>query len=312
MDIEQLQCILAIQEHKTFLDAAEALHRSQSSVSKSVQRLEQELGAPVFRRTTRRVEPTPLGEEILAYAARMVACYEGMLHCAEQHISADSSHLRIGSIYFGLTNRLVPYVANFLKLHPTMQVTIDESTTTPLLRQLEKRELDVVFVSSMYLQNGPKENYQTDPRYLSLSFSVDPYYVVVSRTHPLAGRRLLRYEDLAEESFITTDRTMDVYHKAMEKVFHACGASMKIAMQCTNIRSVLHMVSQNVGIAILSKLVVEDSDDLVLVPLENPMLRDTQMVILNQRVLPPHIKSFYHFIKTQLPPPESGLPAAGL
>ena len=170
----------------------------------------------------------------------------------------------------------------------------------------------MVFVSSMYLQNGPKENYQTDPRYLSLSFSVDPYYVVVSRTHPLAGRRLLRYEDLAEESFITTDRTMDVYHKAMEKVFHACGASMKIAMQCTNIRSVLHMVSQNVGIAILSKLVVEDSDDLVLIPLENPMLRDTQMVILNQRVLPPHIKSFYHFIKTQLPPPESGLPAAGL
>ena len=62
-----------------------------------------------------------------------------------------------------------------------MQVTIDESTTTPLLRQLEKYELDVVFVSSMYLQNGPKENYQTDPRYLSLSFSVDPYYVVVSR-----------------------------------------------------------------------------------------------------------------------------------
>ena len=114
MDIEQLQCILAIQEHKTFLDAAEALHRSQSSVSKSVQRLEQELGAPIFRRTTRRVEPTPLGEEILAYAARMVACYEGMLHCAEQHISADTSHLRIGSIYFGLNNRLVPYVANFL------------------------------------------------------------------------------------------------------------------------------------------------------------------------------------------------------
>ena len=123
MDIEQLQCILAIQEYKTFLDAAEALHRSQSSVSKSVQRLEQELGEPIFRRTTRRVETRPLCEEILAYAARMVACYEGMLHCAEQHISADTSHLRIGSIYFGLNNRLVPYVANFLKLHPTMRVT---------------------------------------------------------------------------------------------------------------------------------------------------------------------------------------------
>ena len=309
MDIDQLQCILAIQRHKTFLEAAEALNRSQSAVSKSVQRLEEELGAPVFRRTTRRVEPTPLGEEILAYAERMIACYEGMLHCVEQHRSADTNHLRLGSIYFGLNNRLVPYVANFLKMHPTMQVTIDESTTTPLLRQLENHELDVVFVSSMYLQNGPKENYSRDPRYLSVSFSVDPYYVVVSREHPLATRQSLRYEELGAESFITTDRTMDVYHKAMEKVFHEHGASMKIAMQCTNVRSVLHMVSQNVGIAVLSKLVVEDSNDLVLIPLENPLVRDTQMVILNQRVLPPHIKSFYHFIKTQLPPPPSGFPA---
>lgn len=312
MDIDQLQCILAIQRHKTFLEAAEALNRSQSTVSKSVQRLEEELGAPIFRRTTRRVEPTPLGEEILAYAERMVACYEGMLHCVEQHLSADSSHLRIGSIYFGLNNRLVPYVANFLKMHPTMQVTIDESTTTPLLRQLEKQELDVVFVSSMYLQNGARENYESDPRYLSVSFSVDPYYVVVSRTHSLAKKKKITYRELEKESFITTDRTMDVYHKAVEKVFRQYGVSMKIAMQCTNIRSVLHMVSQNVGIAILSKLVVEDSDDLVLIPLENPLVRDTQMVILNQKTIPPHIKSFYHFIKTQLPPPPAGVPTAGL
>lgn len=308
MDIEQLQCILAIREHKTFLEAAESLHRSQSAVSKSVQRLEEELGAPVFVRTTRRVSPTPLGEEILAYAERMVACYEGMLHCVEQHCTAAATQLRLGSIYFGLHNRLVPYVANYLKMHPSMQVTIEEATTTPLLRKLEKRELDVVFVSSMYLQNAPRENFSGYPRYRSLSFSIDPYYVVLSREHPLAKRGLLRYEDLLTESFITTDRTMDVYHKAMEKTFQKYGAVMNIAMQCTNIRSVLHMVSQNVGIAVLSRLVVEDSDDLVMIPLENPMLRDTQMLILNQKTIPPHIKSFFHFIKTQLPPPESGVP----
>ena len=80
-------------------------------------------------------------------------------------------------------------------------------------------------------------------------------------------------------------------------------------MQCTNVRSVLHMVSQNVGIAILSKLVVEDSRDLVFIPLKNPLVRDTQMVILNQRNTPSHIKVFFHYIKTQVLSGES-LPAS--
>ena len=312
MDIEQLQCILAIMRNKTFWAAAEELNRSQSAVSKSVQRLEEELGAPIFQRTTRRVTPTPLGEDILAYAERMVACYEGMLHSVEQHQSAQTSRLRIGSIYFGLNNRLVPYVAGFLKLHPSMQVTIDEDTTMPLLRALEKKELDVVFISSMYPQNGEKRNYSTDPRYISRSFYIEPYYVVVSGMHPMASRTMLTYEELANESFITTNKTLEVYHKAMDKVFADHGLTMNISMQCTNVRSVLHMVSQNVGIAILSRLVVENSDDLVLIPMENPMLRDTQMVVLRQKKIPYHIRSFMHYIESQLPPPAQGIPVSTL
>ena len=58
------------------------------------------------------------------------------------------------------------------------------------------------------------------------------------------------------------------------------------------------MVSQNIGIAILTKLVLEESDNLVTVPLENPLIRDTQMVIRKQRRIPPHIDAFYQFIQT--------------
>ncbi|MDO4493454.1 MAG: LysR family transcriptional regulator [Clostridia bacterium] len=44
MEIEQLECIVAVVKNKTFLDAAAALNRSQSSLSKSIRRLEEELG----------------------------------------------------------------------------------------------------------------------------------------------------------------------------------------------------------------------------------------------------------------------------
>lgn len=297
MDIDQLKCVLAIVQHGTYLAAADALNRSQSSVSKSIQRLEQELGAAIFERTTRRVQLTPVGEDIAAYAGEIIEIYEGMLYAVEYHRIDSARELHVGSIYFGQNNRLIPLMAQFMSLHPSLKVTIEESTTTPLLHRLREHKLDVVFVSSMYLQNEEPQNFGDDPRYISCSFSIDPYYVVVNRNNLLSKRTILSYRDLAEQRLITIDKAMDVYHTAVNNTFNAYGIQVPVVTQCTNIRSALHMVSQNVGIAILTKLVVEESDDLVLIPLENPLLRDTQMVIRRQRRIPPHINAFYQFIQ---------------
>lgn len=300
MDTEQLRCVLTILQEGTYLGAADSLHRSQSSVSKSIQKLEEELGVEIFERTTRRIRLTPAGEDVVAYAKIILENMDELLQAMEYHRTANLRELRVGSIYFGMNNRLVPLVAEFMKLHPSMKVTLEESTTTPLLRKLNQRELDAVFISSMYLRDGEHRNYSEDLRYISCSFSLDPYYVLVHPSHPLAKRKILSYEDLEGQQLITTDRTMDVYHEAIRNTLEVYGVHVNIVTYCTNIRSVLHMVSQNVGIAILSKLVVEESDDLVFIPLENPLLRDTQMVIRRQRNIQPHINAFYQFIRAKI------------
>lgn len=131
MDLDQLRCVLAIIQEKTYLDAAERLHRSQSSVSKSVRKLEEELGVEIFERTTRRVRLTPAGEDVMYYAAKILEDADGLYQSAEYHRTANQSDLRIGSIYFGMNNRLVPLLAEFMKQYPAMNVTMEESTTTP-------------------------------------------------------------------------------------------------------------------------------------------------------------------------------------
>lgn len=299
LELDQVRHVLAVVKYRTFLEASFQLNRSQSSLSKSIRRLEEELGISIFERTTRRVELTPAGRDFVAYAEQMMVCYEGMLHAMEQHRSNGKRSLRVGSIYFGLHNRLAPLVANFSKLHPSMEIEIRESTTTPLLQDLHKGELDVVFVSSMYPEGAELANFSQYPEYRSHSCFRESYQIVVSRDHPFAGRSQLTYEDLADQPFIMTDRTMDVYHRAVQKAFDAHRVPLHIAMYCTTVRSVLHMVSQNMGIAMLSPLVIEESDDLCIIPLKDALLRDTQMVILNQKEIPPHVRSFYHYVKTQ-------------
>ena len=160
-------------------------------------------------------------------------------------------------------------MANFSKLHPSMEIEIRESTTTPLLQDLHKGELDVVFVSSMYPEGAERANFSQYPEYRSHSCFRESYQIVVSRDHPFAGRSQLTYEDLADQPFIMTDRTMDVYHRAVQKAFDAHRVPLHIAMYCTTVRSVLHMVSQNMGIAMLSPLVIEESDDLCIIPLKD-------------------------------------------
>ena len=224
MELDQVRHVLAVVKYRTFLEASFQLNRSQSSLSKSIRRLEEELGISIFERTTRRVELTPAGH---------------------------------------------------------------------------KGELDVVFVSSMYPEGAERANFSQYPEYRSHSCFRESYQIVVSRDHPFAGRSQLTYEDLADQPFIMTDRTMDVYHRAVQKAFDAHRVPLHIAMYCTTVRSVLHMVSQNMGIAMLSPLVIEESDDLCIIPLKDALLRDTQMVILNQKEIPPHVRSFYHYVKTQ-------------
>lgn len=299
MDIEQLRCVLAVEQYGTFLDASFQLNHSQSSVSKSIQRLEDELGVRIFARTPRRVELTPFGREFVKQAEAILERYEIILEEAKKDRKRTYGQLRIGSITFGRNNRLDPLIARFVRLYPGIEVDMREGMTTPLMQDLRARKLDVVFASSMYLKNEPPNNFSKDPEYCSFSCYQDDYYLVVHKDHPLAKRTLVDYRDLEKEALITTERTMDVYHKAIRRAFEKHQVPFSVSMYCNSTRSVQYMVAQNLGVSILSTLVIEENENIRLVPMNDPLVRDTQMVILNQKEIPPHIKAFYQFVKRE-------------
>jgi DNA-binding transcriptional LysR family regulator len=72
MELRQIEYVLAVAEERHFGRAAERLHVRQQSVSEQVRRLERELGAPLFARTSRRVALTPVGEAFVPEARRAV------------------------------------------------------------------------------------------------------------------------------------------------------------------------------------------------------------------------------------------------
>src|SRR5512132_3080461 len=77
MELRQLRYVEAVARHRHFTRAAEELHLAQSALSHQIQRLERELGTPLFERTSRRVVPTEAGQVIAGRARSILAELDG-------------------------------------------------------------------------------------------------------------------------------------------------------------------------------------------------------------------------------------------
>ena len=140
-----MRSVEAVARHRHFTRAAEELHVAQSALSHQIRRLEQELGIPLFERTSRRVTPTEAGQAIAARARRVLAEVDG----ARAEVDELRGVLR-GRIWIGL---LVPagdvdvpgLLARFSQAHPGVEVGLREGIASDMLRLVAADELDAAF-----------------------------------------------------------------------------------------------------------------------------------------------------------------------
>jgi DNA-binding transcriptional LysR family regulator len=145
VELRQLRSVEAVARHRHFTRAAEELHVAQSALSHQIRRLEQELGIPLFERTSRRVTPTEAGQAIAARARRVLAEVDD----ARAEVDELRGVLR-GRIWIG---PLVPagdvdvpgLLARFSQAHPGVEVGLREGIASDMLRLVAADELDAAF-----------------------------------------------------------------------------------------------------------------------------------------------------------------------
>lgn len=302
MDIEQIQCVIATAREASFSKAAASLRMSQSSVSKKVAQAERELDTTLFKRSTRNVTPTDACRIFLRHGEEIIRQHTLMTKKIRASQAREKSRIVIGSIYFAPSQSIAPYVALYALDHPEIEIETVYGTTSPLTRDLLEGNVDVAVVSSMYAmrsthENTASQNFSSDDRFLSASLARDPYYLVVSAFHRFADRKIVDYCDIRNEKIITLDKNMDVYHRAINQAFEMEGIVPNIALKSGSIQEALTLVSQNVGVAIFSTKAASGVEGVRLIEMRNPLLRDTQILIRNEKNIAPPIRSFFKFMK---------------
>ncbi|MDZ7841630.1 MAG: LysR family transcriptional regulator [Gammaproteobacteria bacterium] len=149
LDPELLRTFVSVAETRGFTSAARSLHRTQSAVSLQIKRLEDRVGEPLFRRTSRQVTPTRAAEALLPYARRI-------LHLHDEAAAAVGAVGRGRSLRLGITEeQALAYLPNiiprFNTRFPGVQLNVQCDLSTGLLARMEDGELDLALV----IRHGP-------------------------------------------------------------------------------------------------------------------------------------------------------------
>lgn len=148
INLNSLKMFLEVANSKSFLDASNKLFISQPAISKSMSKLEEDLGIQLFYRANKGITLTPSGETLYRYLQKTK---DLLLSCERTLISMND--IEEGKIVIGVQshivrNYLMDKIANFRTNHPKMIIELVDMSTNLLIERLEERKLDFVVDSS--------------------------------------------------------------------------------------------------------------------------------------------------------------------
>jgi DNA-binding transcriptional LysR family regulator len=133
---------LAVAENGSFRKAAEQTHLSLPAVSMQIKQLEENLGVAVFQRTTRKVELTREGEELMISTRKAIAELDGALARIQQAAEIQHGQLSLGCVPTVAGTRLPALLVKFAKTYPAISVSVRELSQPELLEAVRRHEVD--------------------------------------------------------------------------------------------------------------------------------------------------------------------------
>lgn len=141
LDLELLRTLVAIEERNSFAGAAIQLGKTQSAVTQQMQRLEDQIGHPLFEKQGRHKRLTPHGQKLLDYARHLLAINDDALRSLQQ--GNLEGVLRIGAPHDVADTMLPPLLAQVARASPLLQLDIQVGRSPFLMESLKRGELDM-------------------------------------------------------------------------------------------------------------------------------------------------------------------------
>lgn len=241
MNIFHLRILLAVAEHKSFSTAALKLDISQAAVSRAIAALEEELGVSLLARGRFGAHPTLIGERVIDHAQQILQCREQIEYEINLAKGLEGGRVRIASFRSAATHLLPPLIARFSHRFPNIEVTLTELDPVGVEQALREGQVDIGLVP---LPRSSEE-------FETWEIAKDEFVVLLPPSLSHISPQLT-WEELSTYSFILYNYAECT--SAVRNHWATWGQSFKVAFEIKEDSTIVSMVAQGLGAAILPHL----------------------------------------------------------
>ncbi|RED63942.1 LysR family transcriptional regulator [Cohnella lupini] len=303
MNVQQLRAFLSVCTGSTLLETADKLGLKQPTVSFHLRKLEETLDAELWHKNGRGFRPTRIADTLLPYARKIVALVDEAELRVSEHRDKHGGQLRIGASHTPATYLIPPYLAEFRKKHPNLQLLLTVKKAASAIEMLSAHEVDAVIASLP--ETAEPEGMTVRP------LVEDELRLFLSPEHPLAFVDQVTIDQLKSETFLlheqgTTSRQLS------DRWGEQVGLNFHQAMEMGAIETIKEGLKCNMGVAVLPwRSAARDAEAGLLVEKPLPGYRNNRYICLvyrDEEILSPHLRLFIDFIQARLAMEKGSIP----
>ncbi len=249
MTLQQLEYIVALDEHRHYVTAAEHCYISQPNLTMQVKKLEEEIGARIFDRDKKPLEPTVIGKEIIQRGRQILR------ECRQlKEFVNHEKELVEGEYTLGIIPTLAPYLLakflpDFVRSNPKVHLNIREMQTQQIITQLENGLIDIGLLVTPLSEGRLKE----------IPVFYEPFLLYLPHNHRFFDQKLMLAEDLDPSEVLVLDEGHCFRDQALSICQQAKGeSSIGFDYQSGSIEALKNLVKNGVGYTLVPELSVMD------------------------------------------------------
>jgi DNA-binding transcriptional LysR family regulator len=278
MNLQQLKYLRETIRHDFNLtNAATALFTSQPGLSKAIRELEEELGAVIFKRQSKRlIGLTDEGVEIAKVAERLLTEVDNLRRVASEFKQGDEGELNIAATHTQARYTLPKAIVALRKQFPKVVIRIRQATPTQIATMLKQGEADFGVATEVLSH---------DPELSAERLFGWRHVVIVPPTHALAKEPSLSLGQICDYPLITYGKEF-AGRPRIDAVFSAAALQPNVVLEASDSDVIKTYVGLELGVGIISELAMKRNSSLVVIPFE-PILfnNDTFVAYRKGRLL---------------------------
>ena len=285
MNIRKYEAYVRAVELGSLSKAAEQLGYTQSGNSHMMQSLEEEVGFPLMVRTPAGIVPNSEGELLLPVIRQLLSAGESLEQYIAKIKGADTGRIRIAAYPSVATYWLPQIIRDFQKDYPHVEIQITEMGSGAIEEIMANRQAELCIYAG-----GEGKDFEWIP------LCRDRMLALVPPDHPLARGSAVALEDLAGEEFIMP---MPDYDGEVRFILNKLDRWPHILFSVCSDYAIIHMVTQGLGVSILSELLLENyPNGAVALPMDPPQERILGMGVPQVKAAAPVTRNFMRYVES--------------